>query len=299
MRKKGLTIEENIFIEQSLEGAANIEVKIHNTIFRSPKSYEIDNSYDYSHQMFKDLLAPLNNRSIMYSKRYPNCKTILTKKLDGHYLIIALDPKLKKYPRCRIQFFNPTKKFLIELYNYFPELIASELEFTVDIFCKSNKDVHPLYLVLKKYLYCPWKTITKEYHDSGSYTFIAGSKSKKRRRKKYFMIRVYERCPDEKITKINGKNSWNSEDNDRVRIEFIAYNDYLYRNNDRKVITLEDLLLEGFKSEKHMGNKFKFRHTKNSKFYRNPYAGKCLQEIYLGVNTKNKSQYSIKKLLMR
>jgi hypothetical protein len=94
--------------------------------------------------------------------RNPKYDRKAIKRYESFYLIIFVNPKKNCYPWCSIEVHpekdlpvQTYKDFLKELDSNLPDLKVSLVEYTIDLFCNSPKEVNSLFWFIRRCLYIP------------------------------------------------------------------------------------------------------------------------------------------------
>lgn len=197
-----------------------------------PRLHRIALSGPYGYAQLKEVFKSIKiNPKYRPSRRRISYKTEAFSYFNKQKLTIFLNPShLNRRAECVIETSYPTKKFLFDLSDAFPHMTVSLVEYALDIFCTDSTVVRRNYRTLMRYLWFPYQKEGKMYAS-------AKLNSLECDRAAYFKagkIVVYERGPDAKSEKDNGRPFWFLDDCDRIRIENRIDYPVLYRTEERK-----------------------------------------------------------------
>lgn len=172
------------------------------------------------HQEIEDSFGKLSNDERYYRLKRKNYKYKFNITVDNFRITILSIPLKPKRPQSIIQIIPPEgisnkeyKLFLInKIYNSFPNINVSEIEYTTDIFFADSSGAEELFDVLIRNVFIPKQSIRKTPR------IFPESKELWKIRNRTIRIgrhKIYERGTDK-----NRKNrGWNRKDIDRVRME--------------------------------------------------------------------------------
>jgi hypothetical protein len=127
------------------------------------------------------------------------------------------------FPYYRIETSDSTPDFLLFLSKCFPSATISNIEYTVDFYCKSPEAVADLFCILRRYLWFPRGSATTTqggpFHGWREPRKMNVVQRVWNRSTKKIRGRLYERGPDKANKIVNGTQYWNHSDCDRVRWE--------------------------------------------------------------------------------
>ncbi len=140
--------------------------------------------------------------------------------------IISAFPDKLYLPSCRIEIYpedhltpSQLKEILTSLHDKLSRLNVSEVEYASDIFCKSPSAAQYLFLILTRFLYCPYqREVRLHEHECGEPDLTIG---RRRERNCTFYAgadkdrAIYERGPD----RYRVGDAWPFDRIDRVRLE--------------------------------------------------------------------------------
>lgn len=136
---------------------------------------------------------------------------------------------------------NNFRDYLAELNELVPNLHPSEVEYTLDLFCKQPREVESLFLMVKRSLYVPYKNNPKAYDN------YPDSSEDKRYNSSFYAarsVKIYERGNDDKKEKYahnsgKSKKGWCHDNLNRLRLEHSANRTKLTKHG---INTLSDLI---------------------------------------------------------
>lgn len=202
--------EEDQLIRQTLNGVSTVKVFIHRIKFFSYyKIKEIENIFGKLFYSYK------------FDSKMENYLMHVYKQLKNGKLTIYFYPREGYFPKAYFVSNSASHKLVFELYQLMPELKLSQIEYTIDFYCKENKNIAKLFYFLRKNIYFPYakETYTNkggrfagiELNRSTNALFQVDPNSTSR------YIKIYERGKDKDK---QGK-SWPHKNCDRVRLEFV------------------------------------------------------------------------------
>jgi hypothetical protein len=168
----------------------------------------------------------------------------LIKELPGFHVNLFIDPLSRRLPPLRIEICprdgitnTAYKDFLIWLDQKVPDLRVCSVEYTIDQYCYSPRNVYVLFRIEKRFLYFPYITPSK----SADYKSVGAFRNDKRTRINrtfYFdskrTTKIYERGND-----VKDGDGWVFESLDRVRLEYTARDKAL---TDKGIKVLRDFI---------------------------------------------------------
>jgi hypothetical protein len=210
-----------------------------------PRLHRIALSGPYGYTQLKEVFKSLKiNPKYRPYRRRRSYKTQAFSYYNKQKLTIFLNPShLNPRAQCVIETSYPTKKFLFGLSDAFPHMTVSIVEYALDIFFADSTVVRRNYRTLMRYLWFPYQKEGKMYAS-------AKLNSTRCDRAAYFKagkIVVYERGPEAKSEKDNGRPFWFLDDCDRIRIENRIDYPVLYRTEDSRSYLASFVMDPGFR----------------------------------------------------
>lgn len=215
MHRQAEREHEQFIVNIVLPKITKIKAFIHNTKFSSNYTYTEVNT-----KLVK-LYSPKNKKK--YLQRQPYYTGVAFGSLKNGRITVYFNPIIPGMPYTYFTTTDSSYNLFIEIYNALPDLFCSNIEYTIDIFCKDHVTVGRLFHILRKNMYFSRGTETNtiggyldgEERNNGRnsvYQVNSGSRSR--------YIKIYERGEDtKKIILVHKPGYWNLRDCDRVRIE--------------------------------------------------------------------------------
>ncbi len=224
------------YTRYAIDDIVDVKARLHR-IKLFPEKFVFGTSYDCFKKIFPNLSI---NKSFVSDKRMPHYNKHLIVKNDTCVLNIFIKRSESFLPDFLIELTPKEELSLIDYKKHLscfneliPNLQVSSVEYTLDIFLRSPRDVENLFTLAKRSIYVPYKNDAKFYGDHSvklgknirfNFTFKCGDD-----------VKMYERGPDNKKT-IDG---WSYDETDRLRFEHTANRDKL-RNHE--ILLLTDLI---------------------------------------------------------
>ena len=210
------------------------------------------------------VLSP--KESLMYLIREPGYRQVGFIQREFGVLTVYFNPKEAWWPKFRFHTNHSSQDALMALYDDFPELEVSSLEYAIDFFCDSPKSVSNLFYILRRYMFFP----------HAKSTIIRGDKSlgwnESRKYNSVYHVdmgknhaKIYERGDDN--NGLRGRSGWLHKNVNRVRLEFTFARPFLVRKN---ITDLRSLIIDP-KFRHLCSPRIQFKHFKTtspfSKYY--------------------------------
>lgn len=236
------------------------------------------------------VLSPQESR--IYHERQPGYEQVGFLKRKLGVLTVYFNPEIAWWPWFRFHTSQSSKEALWALYEDFPSLKVSSLEYAIDFFCDSPKSVNHLFYLLRRYMFF---TYAQETSMEGG-QFLGWNEDRNENAVYHVHLgknhaKIYERGNDK--NGFDDREGWSYENVNRVRLEFTFYRTFLVRN---KIKSLRSLV-KNAKFHRICSRRIQFKNFKNpspfSKDCDNYTAEdedgniECLMEEYLKANKSN------------
>lgn len=177
------------------------------------KIHKIGMSGPYYYDSIQSELGPLKVDGTFSPKdRLPYYMKRAIKQFENKRVNFFFSPVEPYYPKCYLECSDHSgpQEFVQDLYDRFPLLQMSSIEYTVDFVCKSFAEVRSLNLLLRHYLFYPRQQKVTFYDEGLNLTCHIGKS-----------LRLYERPPG------GLRKPWTQDDLKTLRIEYLLRGDAL------------------------------------------------------------------------
>lgn len=219
-------------IRTALSGITHIKPLIH----RSKFFVDICSYGEVEERLGKiKVLSP--KESLVYLEREPGYRQVglLPRKLG--VLTVYFNPRQAWWPRFRFITSQSSKEALWTLYEDFPSLKVSSLEYAIDFFCDSPKSVNHLFYLLRRYMFFAY---AQETSMAGG-EFLGWNEPRTENCVYHVHLgknhaKIYERGNDN--NGFDDREGWLYKNVNRVRLEFTFYRAFLVRNKIKSLGSL-------------------------------------------------------------
>jgi hypothetical protein len=244
---------ENFIIRTALSGITHINPLIHRSMFFIDRC-----SYAEVEARLGKIRVLSPQESAVYLERQPGYEQVGFIKRKLGVLTVYFNPYEAYWPWFRFHTSQSSKKALWALYEDFPSLKVSSLEYAIDFFCDSPQSVNHLFYLLRRYMFFPYAQET--FMEGGE--FLGWNEPRTENAVYHIHLgenhaKIYERGNDK--NGIEGREGWLHKNVNRVRLEFTFYRTFLVRN---KIISLRSLV-KNAKFHRICSRRIQFKNFKN------------------------------------
>ena len=204
------------------------------------------------------ILSP--QESAVYLERQPGYRQVGFLQRGLGVLTVFFNPKEACWPWFRFHTSQSSKEALWALYEDFPSLKVSSLEYAIDFFCDSPQSVNHLFYLLRRYMFFPYAQATSM--EGGE--FLGWNEPRTENAVYHVHLgknhaKIYERGNDD--NGFDDRKGWPHKNVNRVRLEFTFGRPFLVRN---KIKSLRSLVKDA-KFHRICSPRIQFKNFKASK----------------------------------